>query len=679
MSTNHNRIKVADLEVNQPDKILTTNSNGELDFTDIKNIKAESYNGLDYTLEGKALDARQGKALKDSLDNLNSNLNEKENTSNKVQDIEINKNSSTAFPSIKSIYDWSKGLFKTWILSIENFSSTAYTLNAENINKRTVFSSSSPVTITIPNDSAISLPIGTKKEFTQKGTGKVTIGGSGVFFTTNSPLTMSIGETRVLTKIGINEWTIEGNKNDISQLTDTNSLLVNKVPNTIFVNDVTGNDTNAEFENPKKPFATIQKALEFQSSIEGYSPFGVKIVITNSGSYSMGNKMLTNQPNSDINILLFNLNITGLNGTPTLVFTNGADIGTTTLDNVNIIHKQLINSPLSGGIKLNSGSSNSIININTLKLSDITAGGNVFKPEGLFYSFKINSITIDNTCTNSQLDLSSISTLSFAKILSITNNANSFSPSSANSIFAPPFQDFEFGSIVNNATSSINLWGDWTATAATITIGNISSPNALMRIPLGIHSGDYGLNTKLKLYFKNSLITNCWISGNTVNSQCYVSGKATFNYSLDTPFFVVSRTRLNTDFSNKDTCTLKDLELNINYNGNYTNPLIFIPNYIYNGSPGMADAESQMILENVKISTNVPIEIFRIPTNSKLDTPRLIVFRGINAFHNSKELINIGITPTNSKFITSQKAVIYHSYNILSNNSSLFINQEQSY
>jgi|GEM_PF-934816 len=72
MSTNHNRIKVSDLEKNQPDKILTTNQNGELEFSNINNIKTDNYNDLDYTLEGKALDARQGKVLKDSIDNLNS-------------------------------------------------------------------------------------------------------------------------------------------------------------------------------------------------------------------------------------------------------------------------------------------------------------------------------------------------------------------------------------------------------------------------------------------------------------------------------------------------------------------------------------------------------------------------------------------------------------------------------
>lgn len=63
MNTNHNRIKVSDLETDDPGKILVTNSKGELEFITTNNIKVDSYNALDYEQEGKALDARQGKVL----------------------------------------------------------------------------------------------------------------------------------------------------------------------------------------------------------------------------------------------------------------------------------------------------------------------------------------------------------------------------------------------------------------------------------------------------------------------------------------------------------------------------------------------------------------------------------------------------------------------------------------
>lgn len=38
MSTDHNRIKVADLEKNLPNKVLITNANGELVFSDNINV-----------------------------------------------------------------------------------------------------------------------------------------------------------------------------------------------------------------------------------------------------------------------------------------------------------------------------------------------------------------------------------------------------------------------------------------------------------------------------------------------------------------------------------------------------------------------------------------------------------------------------------------------------------------
>ncbi|WP_426485545.1 hypothetical protein [Flavobacterium sp. 2] len=74
MSTNHNRIKVSDLETNERDKILSTNSLGELEFMNLNDLKTENYNALDCIEEGKALDARQGKVLKDYIDNFKNGL-----------------------------------------------------------------------------------------------------------------------------------------------------------------------------------------------------------------------------------------------------------------------------------------------------------------------------------------------------------------------------------------------------------------------------------------------------------------------------------------------------------------------------------------------------------------------------------------------------------------------------
>lgn len=81
MNTNHNRIKVADLETNQDNKILTTNNKGELEFSDISNILIN-----DLTTGGttKALTAEMGKSL-------HSNKVEKVNGKSLLSDIEITR------------------------------------------------------------------------------------------------------------------------------------------------------------------------------------------------------------------------------------------------------------------------------------------------------------------------------------------------------------------------------------------------------------------------------------------------------------------------------------------------------------------------------------------------------------------------------------------------------------
>ncbi|MBO9586639.1 MAG: hypothetical protein J7574_20930 [Flavobacterium sp.] len=81
MSINHNRIKVADLETNQRDKILKTNENGELEFSDISqqeydpvsatttgivdNTSLQELGGADKTING----VRIGKGNSNNVEN----------------------------------------------------------------------------------------------------------------------------------------------------------------------------------------------------------------------------------------------------------------------------------------------------------------------------------------------------------------------------------------------------------------------------------------------------------------------------------------------------------------------------------------------------------------------------------------------------------------------------------
>lgn len=112
MNTNYNRIKVADLETNQASKILKTNQAGELEFSDMNELKVENYNALDYIDEGKALDARQGKVLKDMIEN------------NKVHiATDVETQITSAIPEDDKIVSRSK-LFNWW----QNIKSKAQTI-----------------------------------------------------------------------------------------------------------------------------------------------------------------------------------------------------------------------------------------------------------------------------------------------------------------------------------------------------------------------------------------------------------------------------------------------------------------------------------------------------------------------------------------------------------------------
>lgn len=148
MSTNHNRIKVADLETNQPNKILKTNQNGEIEFSDANNLQTENYNALDCTTEGKTLDARQGKALKDMIDNSNFNLATDQETQ-----------ITTAVSEDKKVVSRLK-LFNWW----EWVKSQSQTISGMwNFNSKVTFA---PSTTTMPS---LIIPNGTMSPYPQNG------------------------------------------------------------------------------------------------------------------------------------------------------------------------------------------------------------------------------------------------------------------------------------------------------------------------------------------------------------------------------------------------------------------------------------------------------------------------------------------------------------------------------
>ena len=157
----------------------------------------------------KALTAEMGKILKGLVDALST---AKFDIANISQNVEIDKASTTKVASVKQLYDWAVSVFKSWFLAINTQAGITYTFGINDYKKRTVFTSANPVTATVPTNAGVAIPIGSKIEFTQQGDGVVTIGGVGITFVTNLSLAMVKGETRILTKIATDTWTVEGSQ-----------------------------------------------------------------------------------------------------------------------------------------------------------------------------------------------------------------------------------------------------------------------------------------------------------------------------------------------------------------------------------------------------------------------------------------------------------------------------------
>ncbi|MFV5697750.1 hypothetical protein ACM55H_05220 [Flavobacterium sp. ZT3R17] len=192
-----------------------------------------------------------------------------ENTSNKSTSIVTDYLSNIKFPSAKAVYDWSTSIFQTWILGIETTAGITYTLNIANIYKRTVFTGTNPVALTVPVNSSIAIAIGTKKEFTVQGTGAVTIGGSGITFVQTN-LVFGTGETFHLTKIDTDTWTVEGNAPASGA----------KTPYTYYVDLINGNNTTGTYQDASKPFATLDYVMSLTGLVANS-----KIQLMDTGTY----------------------------------------------------------------------------------------------------------------------------------------------------------------------------------------------------------------------------------------------------------------------------------------------------------------------------------------------------------------------------------------------------------
>jgi hypothetical protein len=155
------------------------------------------------------------------------------------------------------------------ILPITTIPGTSYTLDIDDYNSILLFTNVNPVTLTIPTDTSVAIPIGTSQQFTQQGTGVVTVGGAGVTIVTDLLLSSVQGETRTLTKIGTNTWSLVGNHNKVQGV------------GTIYVSS-TGNDSTGIEGNILKPFASLNAAIPLLFS----SATATKIEIISNGTFT---------------------------------------------------------------------------------------------------------------------------------------------------------------------------------------------------------------------------------------------------------------------------------------------------------------------------------------------------------------------------------------------------------
>jgi hypothetical protein len=99
-------------------------------------------------------------------------------------------------------------------VTVQTQTGTTWTPAIGDANTYNRFTSGSPITLTVPNDSSVDFSIGVQIDGRQAGTGIITIvGGSGVTvhpeFNT-SLVTPGQGATFTIKKVGVNEWDAMG-------------------------------------------------------------------------------------------------------------------------------------------------------------------------------------------------------------------------------------------------------------------------------------------------------------------------------------------------------------------------------------------------------------------------------------------------------------------------------------
>jgi hypothetical protein len=159
----------------------------------------------------KALTAEMGKQL---------NLI-KENTANKSTSIIADYLSNVKFPTVKSVYDWGLTVFRKKALDVLTIGGLNSSVVLSDCGQRIVYTDNNPILLTVLTNAVEIIPIGMQYQYTQKGNGAVTVDGPGITFITNLSMSSVKGETRTLTKIDTDTWTLEGSGIDTTAIHKT--------------------------------------------------------------------------------------------------------------------------------------------------------------------------------------------------------------------------------------------------------------------------------------------------------------------------------------------------------------------------------------------------------------------------------------------------------------------------
>lgn len=163
-------------------------------------------------------------------------------------------------------------------ITIKDINSLPYTLVRDDENQFLNFDVITDGTFSIPLNSTIPFPVGTRLDFSQSGTGSIVLNPVDPSVVINSAIgltTLKNGEY-TLTKLGTNTWSFSG----VQQISGT---LAN---NTYFINNSTGNNSTGVYQDPSKPYATI----DYVTALPDFHD-GCTIYLQNSGTYYINNSI----------------------------------------------------------------------------------------------------------------------------------------------------------------------------------------------------------------------------------------------------------------------------------------------------------------------------------------------------------------------------------------------------